>query len=79
MAWKGQACAWGSVTNSDCDDTANTTVAKAGNFTCAPSNYTSPSSSPSSSPRVLKNSANGSGVVMSGMLVVASVVAFLMI
>ena len=75
VAWKGQACAWGSVTKPDREDEANTTViGEPGNYTSAPSNYTGPAD-----PKGLqvKNDADGSSAIMSGMLVVAGIVTFM--
>jgi hypothetical protein len=69
VAWKGQACAWGSV------NAANSTVA-AKNTTTPTTNYTQPSSGPGG--LQVKNDASGSSTIMSGMFVVAGIVAFMM-
>jgi hypothetical protein len=68
VAWKGQACAWGSVT------TPNSTVAAKN--TSASTNYTRPSPGPGG--LQVKNDASGSSTIMSGMFVVAGIVAFMM-
>jgi hypothetical protein len=70
VAWKGQACAWGSVTAN------STVVAKTGNNASALTNYTRPPSGPGG--LQVKNDASGSSTIMSGMFVIAGIMAFLM-